>query len=304
MEFQAAYGSKRAFSSINSNDNDSESDIRLRPFKLFWDDQLQCHPILGIKHMQKLEEKLKYQFNDYSYLAQALCHKTFALEHTDKPEIISSYLYSNNNDLSSDHLSYEPLEFLGDSVLGLSAASLVHQLYPSENIAFRHDLKKNLICANTAVLCAEKLDLKNHICTGNSARSNINNKILEDSFEAVIGAMYEDSGFDFNKISEILINELLCPLLPTMQQNVINNTDRHKWKTILQEGFCPKSFVNYVTTPVGAIHPNSNASQPPPAHWESAAYIDGNLVGKGKGKKKKEAEMDAARNAYNILSST
>ena len=293
-------GSKIDFSSINNNNNDNDNngtdDLVLRPFKLIWEDELQNHPILGISHLKLLEQKLKYQFNDLSNLAQAVCHKSFLLEHPEIVHIKAKYL--NSSQYSTDTLSYEPFELLGDSVLGLAAVELVHVKYPHENINFRNKLKQGLVCANTAVLCAKHLELDQHICVGNSV-AKINNRILEDSFEAIIGAMYQDSNFNFSKTSNILIKELLDPLFPILHQQLLDISNR--WKSLLQEDFSPGSGVKYISKPAGKMHPKSNAFEPPPAFWTSEAYIDNQFVGKGQGKSKKHAEMDAAKNAYREL---
>ena len=126
----------------------------------------------------KLEKELKIKFKNKSLILKALTHK--------------SANQKNNN---------EKLEFLGDRVIGLVLSEKLFDLYPNENEGVLDKKFANLVKKETCRDIAWSIGLQNYIVTGNS-KKKINKgdeKILSDSCEAVIGAIYLDSGFDFVK---------------------------------------------------------------------------------------------------------
>lgn len=97
--------------------------------------------------------------------------------------------------------SNERLEYLGDAVCGLSVAAYLYRRFPEEDEGFMTRLRTCLICGSKLGQFAEKLGLQNHVMisryveTVNNGRRN--HKVLEDIFEAFIGAMFTDNGGDF-----------------------------------------------------------------------------------------------------------
>ena len=133
--------------------------------------------------IDKLQKKIKVNFKNKSLLKKALTHKS-----ADQTE---------NN---------EKLEFLGDRVLGLVISKKVIDLYPEEK---EGDLDKRfarLVNRETCSKIAWSIDIQKYLLLGDSHKkiSKLDSKILSDSCEALIGAIYIDKGFDF--VSKFILN--------------------------------------------------------------------------------------------------
>lgn len=124
----------------------------------------------------KFKKLLKVNFKDNSLIEAALTHK-------------SANQKKNN----------EKLEFLGDRVLGLVLSKKLFDLYPDENEGVLDKRFAILVKRKTCSEIAWDLGLQNFIITGNKKIkiSKNDEKILSDCCEAVIGAIFIDSGFDF-----------------------------------------------------------------------------------------------------------
>lgn len=129
-----------------------------------------------VKPIEELETILEYKFKSPDLLKTALTHSS-----------------------TGQKQNYERLEFLGDRVLGLVIASLLFQKFPDEK---EGDLAKrlaSLVQGRTIANLSARLSLANFILLSDSeaaAGGASNDHILADVFEAVIGAMYLDGGFD------------------------------------------------------------------------------------------------------------
>ena len=123
---------------------------------------------------QILEKKIKINFKNKDLLIQSLTHKSF-----DKDD---------NN---------EKIEFLGDRVLGLVIAKKLLEIYPNEKEGALDKKFASLVNKNTCLEISKKLDLQNYILTLNSRgnKNVIEDKILADSCEALIGSIYLDRGY-------------------------------------------------------------------------------------------------------------
>ena len=123
---------------------------------------------------QNLEKKIKVNFKNKKLLVQSLTHKSF-----DK---------SNNN---------EKIEFLGDRVLGLVMAKKLLEIYPNEKEGILDKKYASLVNKKTCLDIAKKIELEKYVLTfnlGNKKRA-IEDKVLSDSCEALIGAVYLDQGY-------------------------------------------------------------------------------------------------------------
>ena len=126
--------------------------------------------------INKVEKKLKFKFLDKKLLITALTHKS----HNTK-----------NN--------YEKLEFLGDRVLGLIIANKLLDLYPNEKEGILDKKLANLVNKKACFEIGKKLELEKYILIGNSTNKTekkIESKIIADSCEALIGAIYLDQGLN------------------------------------------------------------------------------------------------------------
>jgi len=130
-----------------------------------------------------LEKKIKINFKNKSLLIKSLTHK--------------SYDKKNNN---------EKLEFLGDRVLGLIIAKKLLEIYPDEKEGILDKKFASLVNKKTCLEIAQKLELNNYVLTLNSGnkKTSIEDKVLSDSCEALIGAIYLDKGFQ--TVEKIILN--------------------------------------------------------------------------------------------------
>ena len=130
------------------------------------------------KLTKELEEILKYDFKNKNLLNQALTHKSFDND--------------NNN---------EKLEFLGDRVLGLIISKKLIDKYPNEKEGIIDKKFANLVNKKTCVNIAKKLNLKKYLFLGSSNKNleRSSDKILSDSLEAIVGAIYLDGGLKYSE---------------------------------------------------------------------------------------------------------
>ena len=195
---------------------------------------------------------------------------------------------SYNSEANSKHRDYERLEFIGDSVIGLISADLIFDNHPEMNQGLMSKLRSYLVCTKSLAGYARSISLQDYIRTGHSISSEqlVNSdKILEDVFEALIGAIYLDQGFDvaFDIVERFLLNDV-------KEASVDDLTDP---KTKLQEDIQSeyREAVQYVIV-----------SEDGPAHdrtFVAHVLFNGIVLGKGSGKSKKQAEEAAARDALN-----
>lgn len=126
--------------------------------------------------MSTLEEKLGLKFQDEQLLQRAITHPS----------------------MGKANPNYERLEFLGDSVLGLIISSELFKRYPDEAEGELTKRLAGLICGETLVKIAEKLQIAEHISMSESESKSggrDNKANLENVMEAIIGALYLDQGF-------------------------------------------------------------------------------------------------------------
>lgn len=229
----------------------------------------------GKKELKGLMERLSYTFQDIGLLQQALVHRSYVNE---RPGL---GLESN-----------ERLEFLGDAVLSTVVSHLLTQEFPDADEGELSRLRAGLV--NEAILAshARRLDLGRFISLGKGEEltgGRDKSSILADTYEAVIGAVYLDGGFEgaYHLISSHFSHILKEPW----------NKGRD-YKTELQE-YTQESFKElprYIL--IGEKGPEHNKV------FEVEVLIKGEVFGKGKGRSKKEAEQKAAQEALGRLIKT
>ena len=124
-------------------------------------------------NINKLHKILNIKFNDINVLTQSITHKSF-----------------------NSKINYEILEFLGDRVLGLTISKKLIELYPNEKVGILDKKFSNLVNKNTCYEIGKKLKLNEFVLIGNSKKKviKIENKIISDICESIIGAIYLDKG--------------------------------------------------------------------------------------------------------------
>ena len=193
---------------------------------------------------------------------------------------------SYNADAKTKHNDYERLEYIGDAVLGFVAADLIYKTHPEMDQGLMSKLRSNIVKSASLADYARKLNYVKYIKTGQSLQSKQivqSNKILEDVFEANLGAMYLDLdiGITYGFIEKVILKDI-------QDCKVDELTDA---KTKLQEEMQAEHLdrVNYVLV-------NTEG----PAHdrtFTVNVMFNELVLATGRGKSIKAAEEDAARKA-------
>ena len=207
---------------------------------------------------QTLEKKIKINFKDKDLLVRSLTHKSYSKE-----------------------INNEKLEFLGDRVLGLVIAKKLLEIYPNEKEGILDKKFASLVNRKTCLDVAKKLNLDKYILTLNAKKkkNKIEDKIIADSCEALIGSIYLDRGFQtVEKIIMNLWDEHI-------KKSVITPIDA---KTKLQE----LSLKKFKKLPIYKTISNTGPRHKP-IFKVGVKLIDTKFY-ISKGKSKKEAEQNAA----------
>ena len=227
-----------------------------------------------LKYLQDLEERLNYRFRDIDLLSIALTHRSYVNENPYPP------LADN-----------ERFEFLGDAVLGLCVSDLLINKYVDFSEGTLSKIRAGIVNEKPLAELASSLQLGDCLLLGKGEENSggrTKDSLLANSLEAVIAAIYLDSGF--NEAKNIL-RILLAPLLE--DNNLLSQN--FDYKTDLQE-FCQK---RYKIAPVYTIIDSSG-----PDHakiFEVQVTVADKMPQTGLGKSKKEAEKQAAQKAWEIL---
>ena len=173
------------------------------------------------------------------------------------------------------------MEFLGDRVLGLVIAKKLLEIYPDEKEGILDKKFASLVNKKTCLLIAKKIGIEKFILILSSTKNklNIEDKVLSDACEAIIGAIYLDKGFN------VAENFILRLWKDEIDKSVITIIDA---KTKLQE----YSLKNFKKLPVYRLISNTGPRHKPVIKV-SVKLPDGKIY-YGEGKSKKNAEQKAA----------
>ena len=220
------------------------------------------------KPVQDLLKKLRITYKNIAIYEQALTHPSY------------------NGDVNTKHQDYEKLEFMGDAVLGYVTADLVYKNRPEMSEGNLTKLRSVLVSTKPLAAYARSIGIPEYIRIGHSITLNQvkeSDKILENVFEALVGAIYLDAGLKtaYGLIKKLLMNDI-------KNYDIDDLTD---YKSKLQEEIQAESrdAVQYVTV-----------SQSGPAHdrtFKVQVLFNGIVLGEGEGKSKKKAEEMAAKSA-------
>ncbi len=126
------------------------------------------------KKLKNLEDKINYVFKNKDLLLTAFTHKS-----------------------SNSKNNYEKLEFLGDRVLGIVISKKLLELYPNEKVGSLDKKFASLVNKNMCLEIGKELKIDNYINIGReNSRNIIENKIISDCCEALIGAIFLDSNLE------------------------------------------------------------------------------------------------------------
>ena len=207
---------------------------------------------------QSLEKKIHLKFKNKDLLIQALTHKSF-----------------NPNE------NNEKIEFLGDRVLGLVIAKKLLEIYPEEKEGILDKKFASLVNKKTCLEIAQKIQLYKYILTldDKSKNNKMEDKVVADSCEALIGCIYLDKGF------QVAEKTILTLWSDNIKKSVVTLIDA---KTQLQE----LSLKKFKKLPTYKLISNTGPRHKP--IFKVAVKLQNTKFYNGEGKSKKEAEQNAA----------
>ena len=210
-------------------------------------------------NFSKFEKIIGIKFENKKILLQSLTHK--------------SYSKKNNN---------EKLEFLGDRVLGLIISKKLFELYPNDTEGRLDKKLSGMVNKNICYEIGKKINLDKFIITNPSKKKNINiaDKIISDSCEALIGAIYVEHGF-----------EIVEKFIIKLWKNYLNKSIKVKIdpKTMLQE----YSLKKYKSLPVYKLLSTTGPKHKP--LFKVCVKLKNSKLFNAIGNSKKEAEQNAAK---------
>ena len=212
--------------------------------------------------VKEFEDLIGYHFNNINLLKEALTHSSYANEHNLK--------------------SNERMEFLGDAVVELAMSKHLYSIIDLDEGVLTKTRAK-AVCEEALDLYADKINLNKYILLGRGEENSGGRQrpaIIADAFEAILGAVFLDGGFD---MAFKIVEKFIIPYF----NEILQFKD---YKSILQEKLqSEKRNIKYVI--IREDGPPNNKT------FEAAVYMDDILMGKGIGKTKKDAQQNAAKKA-------
>jgi ribonuclease-3 len=232
----------------------------------------------GPEHIPLLERKIGYTFRNKNLIIEALTHRSMLGEL--KP--------------GEEGITYERLEFLGDSVLALVTTDFLVRNFPEENEGQLTQKKSLLVSKTVLSKKAEAIELKEHvILSDNAFKGGVHGQdsIQTAVLEAIIGGIYLDGGLEpaRNMVEKVVLDDV---------DVIFDHTDHVNYKSHLQE-WTQSRFKTYpkyrIRSTTGPEHDKIFIVEVKTGHG---------VVGKGRGKSKKDAEQMAAKEALRKLRRT
>ena len=224
-----------------------------------------------MNNLEELEKNIGYTFKNKDLLKKAITHKSYAYE----------------NKIESN----EKLEFLGDSILEYISSKYIYNNYPKLKEGEMTKVRATVVCEESLYQVATKHNFSDFLIIGKSEKACKGNKkpaILADSVEAVIAAIYFDSGLEE---AEKFIVTNLAEAVEASSKNV----GMKDHKTVLQEKLQEHGTVHINYEVIKTSGPDHDKS------FTVEVYCDGKALAIGEGKTKKQAEMQAAEKALEKL---
>lgn len=226
--------------------------------------------------LEKFQERIEYKFKNIALLDTALTHTSFVKGDGKKNE------------------HNERLEFLGDAVLELSVSDYLFKNYPALNEGRMTKARALTVCEATLFEVAQRYEIGDVLLLSKGETNSGGRKkpsILSDAFEAVIGAVYLDGGFE-------KANEFIMKFAPVFVKAAVDGSLNKDYKTALQELVQSEHMgaIEYVLV-----------SQTGPDHkkeFEMLITIGKEPYASGKGYSKQEAGQNAAKTVLELLNKT
>ncbi len=229
------------------------------------------------REISELEEKIAYKFSDISNLELALTHSSYTNEQRTRGINLSSN---------------ERLEFLGDAVLELLVSEYLFSEFKKYREGALTKMRQNLVCEKTLAKIAAELKLGEYLNVGRGEEltdCRSRPKVLADALEALIGAVYIDSGSLSGECRRLVYD------LYKKEFELIASQSNTDYKTRLQQ---------LAEQDGSAILEYRVIEEKGPEHeklFTVGAFVNNNLVGTGTAGNKKDAEMQAAKAALSLF---
>ncbi len=223
-----------------------------------------------LQQISECEANIGYKFKDPRFLLQALTHSSIK---------------------TPDNPSNERLEFLGDSVLGLVMTEFLYNFYQHRDEGELTQIKSAVVSTSALAAESERMNLNNFYNVGKgvkSKRRSLSASLLANVFEAVVAAIYRDSGLE--EARRFILRNLYHQVLA-----VAGNRRGQNYKSLLQQ-WAQKELNITPTYKVGAEKgPDHNK------YFEVIAMLGDKTYCTGGGRSKKEAEQIAAQETLKVL---
>ena len=223
--------------------------------------------------LEQLQERLGHRFRDQELLERALTHVSDAHE-----------------DLSRRRLHNEPLEFLGDSVLGFLVAVMLHRQAPEGGEGTKSKLKAHLVSAPSLARRAAALGLPELLRLGRGEEKTggrAKTALWGDAYEALIAALFLDGGID---AAQRFVESEFGSDVATLDERTLADFKTRLQERLQAEGREVPRYV--VVEELGPSHRR---------RFRVQCLVDGEAVAEGEGHSKKEAQQEAARQALDRL---
>lgn len=220
--------------------------------------------------LKEFQEVIGYKFTNIEYLKVALTHSSYANENREKNVPFN-----------------ERLEFLGDSVLGLVISRYLFENFPKHHEGKLTKMRASVVCEKSLWECAVNIELGKYLILGKGEErmgGRTRMSILADAFEALIAAIYLDSGLE--TVREWILGQLYESIMDASRGKMFKD-----YKTDFQETAQKNGDVDIRYEIENESGPDHNKT------FLVNVYLDGRLMGKGEGTSKKKAEQNAAQNA-------
>jgi len=220
----------------------------------------------------RVERIIGHHFSDPALLTLALTHPSYAAEHADSS-------------------TYDRLEFLGDAVLGFIVADHVYTAHPTAREGELTTRKHHAVSGTSLAEVAESLGLGEFVLVGVGARAAGDRQrlsVLENTLEAIIGALYLDSGLEPARafVSRVLAKRLSGTSVP--------EADAKGALQRLTQATTQSLPVYRIVEATGPIHQRT---------FTAEVVVEGTVMGRGAGVTKQAAQKAAAAAALEALTS-
>ena len=223
-----------------------------------------------MKDFNTFQKTIGVEFNDLELLRQAFTHRSYLNEHRGEGQ--------GHN---------ERLEFLGDAVLELISTHFLYDKYPQKPEGELTAYRASLVNAVTCAEIAHEIGMNDFLLLSRGEAKDTGrarNILLANAFEALVGAIYLDQGYDAAK--EFITKHLFPKIDAIVREKLWQDA-----KSVLQE----KAQESEGVTPSYAVIRETGPDHD--KHFIVGVYIKDTMVAEGSGKSKQEAEQSAAREA-------